>query len=133
MRHYIKSLLIAIASVYTTINIFPVVGLGANPKNLVLLIGGFWLITLLINPIFSIVFLPINILTFGLVSAILNIAFLFALMTFLPGFHIKAYTFPGATINGVILPAVHLNQVLTIAAIAISITILQKILHIIFE
>ncbi len=133
MRHYIKSLLIAIASVYTTINLLPVVGLGNDPKNLLLLVGGFWLITLLINPIFSIVFLPINILTFGLVSAVLNVAFLFALMNFLPGFHIRPYTFPGANINGVILPAIHLNQVLTIVTIAITITILQKILHIIFE
>lgn len=133
MRHYIKSLLIAIASVYATINLFPVVGLGNNPKNLALLISGFWLITLLINPIFSIVFLPINILTFGLVSSVLNVAFLFALMNFLPGFHIRPYTFPGANINGVVLPAIYLNQVLTIIAIAISITVLQKILHIIFE
>lgn len=133
MRHYIKSALIAIAAIYTTFYFIPVVGTGGNPRNLALLIGGFWLITLIINPIFSIVFLPINILTFGLVSAILNVAFLFALMNFLPGFHITAYTFPGATINGIILPAIYLNQVATIITITISITILQKILHIIFE
>lgn len=133
MRHYIKSFLIAIASVYTTFYLMPIVGTGNNPKNLLLLVGGFWLITLIINPIFSIVFLPINILTFGLISAVLNVAFLFALINFLPGFSISPYIFPGTNINGVILPPVHLNQVATIIVIAVSITILQKILHIIFE
>lgn len=133
MRHYIKSLLITIAAFYTTINFISTLTVGSNPKNLPLTIGGLWFISLAINPIFSLVFLPLNILTFGLISSVLNIAFLFALINFLPGFHITAYTFPGTNINGIILPAIPLNQISTIIVIALVITILQKILHLIFE
>lgn len=133
MRHYIKSLLITIASFYTTANFIPTITAGDNPKNLPLIIAGLWLITLAINPIFSLVFLPINILTFGLISSVLNIAFLFALINFLPGFHIAAFTFPGANINGIILPIISLNQISTIIIIALAITVLQKLLHIVFE
>ena len=133
MRHYIKSLLITVASFYTTINFIPTLSVGGDPKNLPLVIAGLWFITLAVNPIFSIIFLPINILTFGLISAVLNIAFLFALTNFLPGFHITAYTFPGANINGVILPAVSLNQISTIIILALVFSILQKLLHLIFE
>ena len=133
MRHYIKSLLITIASFFTTANFIPVISVGENPKNLPLVIAGLWFITLIINPIFSLVFLPINILTFGMISSILNIAFLFALINFLPGFHIDAFTFPGANINGIILPTVALNQVTTVILVALLITVLQKLLHLIFE
>lgn len=133
MRHYIKSFLITIASFFTTTNFIPTISTGDNSKNLLVVIAGLWFITLVINPIFSLVFLPINILTFGMISAILNIAFLFALINFLPGFHIDTFTFPGANINGVILPTVELNQITTVIVVALAITVLQKLLHLIFE
>ena len=133
MRHYIKSFLITIASFYITITAIPALALGHDIKNVILFIGGLWIISQIIKPIFSLVLLPVNILTFGLVSLLINIAFVFALLNFLPGFSISAYHFPGAIIQGVIFPPISFNQIYTILLIAASITILQKILHIIFE
>jgi uncharacterized membrane protein YvlD (DUF360 family) len=98
-----------------------------------LAIGGLWIISQVINPIFSLVLLPINLLTFGLISAVLNIVFFFALIKFLPGFSIMPYSFPGANLDGVIFPAMAFNQIMTTILIALTITLLQKILHIIFE
>jgi uncharacterized membrane protein YvlD (DUF360 family) len=133
MRHYIKSVLITIASFYITITAIPAIKLGHDPKNILLFVGGLWVISQIIKPVFSLVLLPVNILTFGLVSLLINIAFVFALLNFLPGFSVSAYSFPGATIQGVIFPSVSFNQIYTVLLIAVSITILQKILHIIFE
>lgn len=133
MRHYIKSILITIASFYITYTAIPAISVGRDPKNILLFIGGLWIISQIIKPIFSLVLLPVNILTFGLVSLIINIAFVFALLNFLPGFSISAYHFPGANIYGVIFPSIAFNQIYTILLISVSITILQKFLHIIFE
>lgn len=133
MRHYIKSFLITIASFYITVTAIPALAIGNDLKNVILFIGGLWIISQIIKPIFSLVLLPVNILTFGLVSLLINIAFVFALLNFLPGFSISAYHFPGATIQGVIFPPVSFNQIYTVLLIAASITLLQKILHIIFE
>lgn len=133
MRHYLKTLIITIASAYIAYRLVPTIQIGPDPKNILLLLGGLWLISQIINPLFSLVLLPLNFITFGLVSLIINIAFIFALLNFLPGFIISAYDFPGAFIDGIILPAISFNQVATIILVAAIITAVQKILHVIFE
>lgn len=133
MRHYFKSILITIATVYIATKAIPTIGVGQDIKNYAFVYLGLWLISQIINPIFSLVLLPVNLITFGLVSFILNVAFVFALLYFLPQFTIGAYSFPGAQIDGVILPPVALNSVGTIFLTAAIITLLQKVLHLIFE
>ncbi len=133
MRHYIKTVLITIAAFYITYTLIPAINLGSDPKNLALTLAGLWIISQVVNPVFSLVLLPVNIITFGLVSFLLNVAFVFALLTFLPGFVIRAYYFSGAVIQGIIFPPIAFNQITTVILIAFSITILQKVLHIIFE
>ena len=133
MRHYLKALVIAAATLYITQLAVPTIDIGVNIKNYALVIGSIFLIAQIINPIFSLVLLPINHLTFGLVMFALNIALFFGLINFLPGFTVSAFNFPGATVDGVILPAVNFNQTSTVILVAFVIAIIQKILHIIFE
>ncbi len=133
MRHYLKTIIITVVAAYIAYKFVPTIELGTDPRNLLIVFGGLWVIFQLINPIFSLVLLPINILTFGLVSFILNIAFIFALLNFLPGFLIGAYFFPGADVYGIVFPPIDFNQVATVILVAAIITISQKILHLIFE
>ena len=133
MRHIIKSFLISAATVYIAFNLIPTIDFGPDPRNILLFVGGLWIISQVINPLFSIILLPINLITFGLLSLILNIAFVFALMNFVPDFTVGAYDFPGANIEGFILPSYNFTQTLTILLLALIITFAQKILHIIFE
>lgn len=133
MRHYLKQLIIAAIAFYTAFTLIPTVSFGGDPKNILIVIGSILIVSLLIQPIFSLILLPINFLTFGLVTFILNVALIFALIQFLPAFSIAAYDFPGANISGFIIPAVRLTQISTILAFAVIITLVQKILHLIFE
>ena len=133
MRHYLKALVIAAATLYITQLAVPTIDIGVNIKNYALVIGSIFLIAQIINPIFSLVLLPINHLTFGLVMFALNIALFFGLINFLPGFTVGAFDFAGATVDGVILPAVNFNQTSTVILVAFVIALVQKILHIIFE
>lgn len=133
MRHLLKSALTTIATIYIAYSLIPTVSFGIDPKNILLFSGGLWIISQVVNPIFSIILLPINLLTFGLVSFILNVAFIFALLNFLPGFSIQSYNFPGAEIDGIILPAYNFTQIYTIALFAFIVTMVQKVLHLIFE
>lgn len=133
MRHYLKSVIITVATFYISTSLINTVSFGNDPKNILMFLAGLWIISQIVNPIFSLVLLPVNILTFGLISFLLNVAFVFALLTFLPGFSVSAFYFPGAVIQGVIFPAVPLNQIGTILLLSLAITILHKILHIIFE
>lgn len=133
MRHYLKTLIITGISFYIAYSFVPTINLGQDPKNILYIIGGLLLIFLLIDPIFSLVLLPVNHLTFGLLMLVLNVAFIFALISFLPGFHVGAYSFPGANVQGIILPSMSFNQLEAIILVSFIITLSQKILHIIFE
>lgn len=133
MRHYIKSILITIVALYITYNIIPAVNFGTEPKSIFIVVGGLWLVSQIINPVFSLVLLPINMLTMGGVLFILNIAYFFALINFLPGFTISAYRFPGANTGGLIFPQMDFSATVTIILFALSITVIQKALHIVFE
>ena len=133
MRHYLKAIIISAASLYVAYTLVPTIKIGQDPKNILLLIGGVFIISQVINPIFSLVLLPINHLTFGLVMFILNIALFFALLNYLPGFVINPYNFGGSTVLGIILPPANFDRITTILLVAAIITIVQKSLHIIFE
>lgn len=133
MRHYLKQLITASIAFYAAYTLIPTVDFGQDPRNLFFFIGGILLISLIVSPIFSVVLLPINLLTFGLVTFALNVILVFALIQFLPGFTIAAYDFPGANIGGVIIPPAKLTQVSTILAFALVVTVVQKILHTIFD
>lgn len=133
MRHYIKTLIITVATFYAVYTLIPAINVGQDIRNVLFLLGGLWLIAHVVDPIFSLVLLPINFLTFGLVSLILNAGLIFALINFLPDFYILPYNFPGADIDGIILPAIAFSRITTIILIAAVFTIIQKILQIIFE
>ena len=133
MRHIIKSILITIATVYIAFTLVPTIDFGTDPINILVFIGGLWIISQVVSPIFSVVLLPVNLLTFGFLSLVLNVAFVFALMNFVPGFVVKAYNFPGANIEGIVLPSYYFTQILTVILLALTITTIQKTLHIVFE
>lgn len=133
MKHYLKLVIITLISFYSAYTLIPTINLGNDPQNILTVIGGLLLISLIINPLFSIILLPINLITHGLVSLLLNIALIFVLLRILPGFDIRPYNFPGADISGFVIPAVKLTQTTAIIAVATIITLVQRVLHVVFE
>lgn len=133
MRHYLKAIIIAVLAYYIASTLIPTINLGIDQQNILIVIGGILISQLVLHPIFSLVLLPINILTLGGVSLFINLGLIYAFIKFLPGFSIGAYDFPGANIQGFILPPVNLSPVMAIFAVAFIITVVQKVLHIIFE
>lgn len=133
MRHYLKKLIIIVISLYLAYSLIPTIKLGSEPKNLLIIIASFLLASMVIKPIFSLVLLPLNIATIGILSLVLNAAVILVLLNTLPGVSINPYNFPGLNIEGVILQPVAFSQLSTIFLVAAIVTITQKILHTIFE
>lgn len=133
LKHYLRTLIIAALSFYVVYTLIPTINIGHDIQNIYLIIGGLLAVALVIKPIFSLILLPINILTFGTLSLILNTALIFAFTKFLPGFSISPYYFPGINFQNFIVQPVNLSLIATIFAIGAIITLVQKILHIIFE
>lgn len=133
MRHYLKALIISSIAFFAAYQLVPTIALGSGPQNIAIVITALLVVSHLLRPIFSLILLPINFITIGSISLILNTALIYGLTIYLPGFVIKAFNFKGAEINGFILPANNFNQLTTIILIAVIITLVQKILHIVFE
>ena len=133
MRYYLKIIVVTLIAFFTAYNLIPTINLGNNQNNIIIVIAGLLITSLVIRPIFALVLLPINLLTFGLISLILNCALLFAFTKYLAGFTIASYNFSGINFQGIIITPISFNQIETILIIALIITLTQKILMLIFE
>ena len=133
MRYYLRKSVIAIIGLYTAAALIPTVSFGSDYKNVIIAIASLLVVSIFIKPLFSLILIPINFITFISITLILNTMAIFALTFFLPGFTISAYKFPGANLEGVIISAYSFSQLSTTVLFAAIITSVQKNLHIIFE
>ncbi|OGG12977.1 hypothetical protein A2773_05810 [Candidatus Gottesmanbacteria bacterium RIFCSPHIGHO2_01_FULL_39_10] len=63
---------------------------------------------ILVRPILKIILLPLNLITFGLFSWVINVALLFLLMRLTPYIQIAAWKFPGISIFNIVLSPMQL-------------------------
>lgn len=131
MKRYSRKLIIAAIALFLAYTLVPTISFGPDPRSVLIVVGGLFAIAAIVKPVFNSVMLPVNFLTLGFMSVILNFIFLLAITRLLPGFSIGPYSFPGAFIQGVIIPQVSLNQIATTGAVAAIITLTQRLLPII--
>jgi putative membrane protein len=84
--------------------------------------GGIALTILLIfiKPILNILSLPLNIVTFGLFSFVTNIIIFYLLTVIVPGINITAFTFPGFSYAGFIVPNIYFNVIFAFLLVSFS-------------
>ncbi|MEK7129573.1 MAG: phage holin family protein [Patescibacteria group bacterium] len=87
------------------------------------------LLLLIVKPILSILFIPLNIITFGLVSWLINVIVIYLLTILVPDVTIAPWTFPGLSGLGFIAPSVHLTYSVALVASSLLITIITNMLH----
>lgn len=89
-----------------------------------MIMGGvvFMLINFTVVPLLKIMFLPLNILTFGFFTWLINVLALYFLTTFMPAFKLVPYTFSGLDLGMLIVPQITFNtlQVAIIASLLIG-------------
>lgn len=82
------------------------------------------LLNKIVKPIIKLLLLPINLITLGLFSWVVNVITLFLLTYFIKGVVISAYNFPGIAYQGFIVPPMHFNLIITyiITSLVLSLT-----------
>lgn len=77
-----------------------------------LLIGGFILslLLLILKPILNLLSFPLNFVSLGLYSALVNVIILYVLTLFVPNITITAFRFTGFTFLGFVIPSMWFNQ-----------------------
>ncbi len=128
IKAVLRAVLINTVALYATARYIEGFHLPNPGESLLLIILAFTGIHLFIKPILKLIFGPLNFLTFGLVSLILDVAILYGLALFFPTLSFSAWSFPGATVFGIILPAYNLTLIHSIIISAISINFIRTFL-----
>lgn len=101
----------------------------------VLLLAGFVLslLNLLAAPVLKILLLPINLLTFGLLSWVIDVIVLYLLTMFVSGVRIDTWTFPGITFMGFVVPSIAFSSLVSFILVSLAISALANMLRDISE
>jgi putative membrane protein len=101
----------------------------------ILLFAGFILalLMLLVAPILKVLFIPINIITFGLMSWAINVIVLYLLTVFVPSVTISAWLYPGFSWGGFVIPPIQLSYAAALIVVSLAVSFLVNVLHDISE
>lgn len=91
------------------------------------------LLMLVIAPILRILFIPINILTFGLFSWLINGIVLYLLTVFVPEVSVTGWQFNGGSFLGIAIPAMHITYVASLIICSMVVTFFVNFLRDITE
>lgn len=120
LLNILRPVIVSGLTLYLLAFIFPTISL----KNTTALVLASFILTILqkfVRPILKLVFLPINVVTMGLFSVVLNIFLLWLLTYLVPGFQIQA----------MMIGDLALNQWMSLLLVSAVISLVQSLLSII--
>ena len=133
MKYLIRVFLFNCFSLWFVSQIFPALTISGGWQ--VLLLAGLVLsfLMLLVTPILKILFIPINLITFGLLSWFINVIVLYLLTIFVSGVTIHAWTYPGASWAGFVIPSIEISSFLAYILVSLAVSFFANLLHDISE
>lgn len=122
MKTLFRSFLINLGALVTTTEILPGLNYSGGLKTLAYGSIIFMVINFTIVPLLKVMLLPLNLLTFGLFTWVVNVIALYFLTILVPQFDIIPFTFQGFGISGFVVPSIQFNtlQVAVIASFIIG-------------
>jgi len=129
MKFLLRNTVIYAFTLFLLPQILP--GIKIEGDFLVLLISGFILTVmfLILKPIVNIISIPLNIMTLGLFSALVNVLILYLLTVFVPNISIVPFQFSGVSFAGFSIPAWHLGLFFAYFAIGIVLALISGFLR----
>lgn len=113
MKAILRSILVNIVALWVTSYLISGIHLGGGFATLIMAGVVFALINLLVKPIISLLFLPVNLISLGLLSWVVNVIMLFVFIKVFPAFSITEWRFEGFDYQGFIIPAMTVSVLWT--------------------
>lgn len=88
----------------------------------------FSVISFIGRPILTIITLPLNLITLGVFSFIINVALLYLLTIFIPQISISSFTLEGFSFSGFVIPRIFFNLLLAYIACSVLLSIVSSFL-----
>lgn len=129
MKYLLRLFIFQIVGLWFATQVIPTIVVIGSWQTLVVsgIVLGF--LMLFVKPILKILFIPINFLTFGLLSWFINVVIVFLLTLIMPQVQIKTWTFPGLSYAGFLVPEMHLNYLGALIVSALLITFITNVLE----
>lgn len=133
MKYLTRVFLFSVFALWLTSQILP--GIVISDGWQTILFAGFILalLTLIVAPILKILFIPINILTFGLLAWFVNVIVIYLLTLVVPEIQIASWDFAGWSWAGFVIPAFEVSYVLSLVITSLVISAIIDILHYVSE
>ncbi len=106
MKTLIRVYLIHLVALYGVAQVFSgSFSIGSGWQNYAVGAGILGLLNVLLKPILKLLFFPVNLLTLGLFSLVINAGVFYLFLHLFPAITLSAWTFPGLTVAGIHLPS----------------------------
>ena len=133
MKYIVRVFLFNVFALWLASQLLPTIVLPPGYQTVLLAGLTLSMLMLIVKPILKILFIPINILTFGLLSWVINVIVVYLLTIFVPEIQIRLWVFPGSTWAGFVIPAIHLTYLTALIVSSLLITIITDVLHYVSE
>lgn len=117
MKSLLRNFLINLAALWVATSALPGFAVTGGVKTFLMGAIGLMLINIAVVPLLKIMFLPLNLITLGFFTWVINVIGLYILTRIIPQMKLLPYFFPGADLGGVTFPAMQLN-ILHVAILA---------------
>jgi len=130
MKHFLKVWVFYVFSIWLTQQFIPGFVISGRSWQAIF-VSGFILslLMLIVKPILKILFIPINFLTLGLLSWMVNVLVIYIFTLVAPAVSITAWTFSGFTWAGFVIPGFYVSYLWSLILSSITITSIVHILE----
>lgn len=128
MKSLIRTLILNIAVIFFAAWVLPGLSYSGNFQVLILAAVALGLVNMIVRPIVKLVTLPINLLTLGIFSWVINVFLLYLVTRLIPGFEIAAFHFEGLVYQGLTIQPTEVGLLSSYVLSSFLISLLTSIL-----
>lgn len=129
MKYILRLFLFQIIGLWFAGQLIPTLVVVGNWQSLAIAGIILGLLMLIIRPILKILFIPINFITFGLLSWFVDVIILFILTIIMPQVQVREWLFPGYSLAGFVIPAIKFTYLLSLIASTLVISFISNVLE----
>lgn len=128
MKKLLRSVVFHVFALWLTSAMIPALSISGNLWGM--LSAGFTLaiMMILLKPLISLILLPVNILTLGLLGWFVNVIVLYLWTALVPQVTLQSWSFPGLSWGGFVVPTASVSYTWTLIIVSLVITAIVTVL-----
>lgn len=133
MKYLLKVLFFHSFALWLVSQIIPALVIPGGWQSLLFAGAILTVLTLLVTPLLKILFIPINIITFGLLSWVIHVIVLYLLTLFVPSVGVVPWQYAGVTFAGFVIPPISFSYPVSLIIVSLAVTFVVNLLYDISE